>query len=1547
MQITRKLKILAPALFGLFFGVAAPASALDLANEPLFTLADVPPNVLVAVSNSGSMDFETLVPTRKGVLYWKAADAGEFWLTGVLNDALELSLLGGTSLTQILGGAKSDEGSFWDTTGAGHFNRFSGDAYVYLFPNGYNNGVHGTPTAGDGDEANGDNDFYDRRVYAPDSGAQQNSETVVNQLVSLLGLNDAAELPLLQQQPILGLDDALNDLGLGFLGGPVLGKLGVFDWQAQLFDYNAIPPLPAFAFARSPDYNRAYFDPSVEYGHWVGYSDATATNAWADPAEKGEADAYAFNLTQVMFEGDEVGQQGFRFDMRPGMNPSASEHGYFLRNLCLISTDLTQLEDLLGGILANPLDIVSIVENLTNLADPNDVLGALDLQVEACSVEGNHISGAWVPQGEGQGRLFNILVNLPAVGDILDGVLDSLDDSILGGLISGIGGILDGIGDALECIFTGNCEPTREEEENALLDALTEPLDAVLIQVTGLLNGLLSPLELLDLSSIGGLGLLGTGGTLDELLGLVLGEYSKVAIAYYPATFYLEPPDDWDSKPNADFKQACLTLLPAGYGVYTDTGEHAQSGVHSDHGVLIGYAPGPQPLADQTPDQRQKRRMCGFEIKPGTDAMQNFANWFSYYRKRHLAVRGGLVHALNEVGGLRVAVMPTSNAMPGNKKPLAMNKLEYGGTSRSDLYQTIYNIDFSEPRGAPDRQALAFLGDQLETNDSIITQACQGNFAMLFTDGYNTGQLSSGPGNADQNNGSAFADNYSDTTADVAMHYYEDLDAPDGIADNQVPISPSCRPEDEDDPWLDCNSNPHMVTYGVTLGQSGLFYGTDAQDDVYNNPPWNDFDPSKLGKPQIDDLWHATINSRGDMLTATTPAELVVKFKAALAQMVTAGGSGTSLAVDSAYLRSDTVNYAYQASFVSGTWSGDLVAKKIGTDGRLAEAPAWSAADLLNDRNLATNPRVILTTAFQDCGNDKTKPVAFQFGELKKCVNPLTEKGVAYIRGDQSNEMGSGESLFRERRNILGDIVHSNPVYVGAPNRARYPADWDDALQDGEQTTSEDSLGNDSYATFVTQNSGRTTMLYVGANDGMLHGFNATTGAEVLAYIPGVLLDSLVELAQTTYGHRPYVDGTPVIGDVVFDSAWHTVLVGGLRGGGRSIYALDITNPDGFSEQQPANTVLWEFAHDELGYTYGKPAIVRLHNRVWAAVFGNGYNSASGKAQLFIVNIKTGELIEKIDTGAESDNGLGPVFPVDLDGDFITDYVYAGDLKGNLWKFDLTSDSNTDWSASKLFQGERPITSQPQVGAHPYGLDHGVMVYFGTGQYIAKGDPNLKQTNAFYGIWDPNVFTSNVNGLPTKTSVSELIQQDVLNDNPTGTPPTYRAVSQEPIGEPAKADYRPGYESDGTTIKAGSYTRGWYLTLPATGERVISNARLQGSTVAFSTLIPGSSEVCGASGSGFFMILNQFNGGGGQPAFDINGDGDYSIDDDTIAVDAKKLPPSGLRISSGIPGAATYQVNRETGKSFYIVPTSDGSAVTVDVLQPDDQGRVSWREIRR
>jgi type IV pilus assembly protein PilY1 len=705
--------------------------------------------------------------------------------------------------------------------------------------------------------------------------------------------------------------------------------------------------------------------------------------------------------------------------------------------------------------------------------------------------------------------------------------------------------------------------------------------------------------------------------------------------------------------------------------------------------------------------------------------------------------------------------------------------------------------------------------------------------------------------------------------------------------------------------------------------------------------------PYGTNPSQLDTI--AASGGTSTAYSASDTATLNTALAAIFSDIMSKVGSASSVATNSTSL--NTTSTIFQAKFDSTDWSGKMLAYLLNSDGSVPSSPTWDASTLLP----AASSRTILTykpsTAKGIPFRWPTVPATPSITELDVSQSTaIGSSGVLdYLRGDGSNE-GTGVSNYRVRSTTkLGDIVYSAPVYVGKPNTG-----WSDALETVK------------YSDFVTAKASRTPILYAGANDGMLHGFNATTGVEVMGYVPSKVYSNLALLSSKTYSHRYYVDGPPTSQDVFFDGAWHSVIVGGLNGGGQGIYALDVTTPT-FTESGAASTVLWEFTDQDnpatssitdgdadLGYTYSQPTIGKMYNGKWAAIFGNGYNntdadgsaSTSGNAVLYIVDVQTGDLIKKIDTkkgmvesaNGQTPNGLASPIAVDVDGDDVIDYIYAGDLQGNMWKFDVTASNVNTWGSAYSSSGEpqplftalmgttpQPITTRPEVGEHPQG---GYLVYFGTGKYIETGDnvTTGTTTQTFYGIWD--------NGAAITTGRTDLLQQEILAEvSSNGS--DWRLTSDN--------------HADWTTNK------GWYIDLYNTeggatsnyGEKQVSNSILYNQRIIFTTLVP-SSAVCSGGGSSWLMELNPENGArlSGTP-FDVNNDGSFSSADYLAGGPVPSdnpVPTSGTKLGDGgFAGTPTIIKGGVGGDPKYL---SQSSGTLKEVKNPGKSaGRVSWREI--
>ena len=467
-----------------------------------------------------------------------------------------------------------------------------------------------------------------------------------------------------------------------------------------------------------------------------------------------------------------------------------------------------------------------------------------------------------------------------------------------------------------------------------------------------------------------------------------------------------------------------------------------------------------------------------------------------------------------------------------------------------------------------------------------------------------------------------------------------------------------------------------MVTYTLGLGLTtsltsprweGSTFSGGYNDIVAGNLSWpraSNNDPNN-----VYDLWHAAVNSRGEFFSADSPDQLVAAFQDILNRISGKDLPASRPAISSSLQEDDTgdklTRFAYQTSFASDkNWAGDLTRYSLTTqDKATVQTKLWSAQSILDAMPNGGAGRKIMMA-----GSGTSGLKEFTWGSLsadqKRQLNRDPDRNdvadtkgqdrVAFLRGDRSKENSDN---FRTRNSILGDIINSSPATVGKAQYLTYLA------QPIEPS------GN--YSTFAEAQKTRAPRVYVGANDGMLHGFD-TDGNETFAFIPSAVFEKLHKLTARGYqggAHQFYVDGSPVVADAFFGGAWHTVLIGSLRAGGKGLFALDVTDPANIK-------LLWEIGVDQepdLGYSFPKPTVARLHNGKWAVVTGNGYSSLNDKAALLIIDLETGAITRKLEVTGRTGvpNGLSSPRLADNNSDGVADYAYAGDLQGNLWRFDL------------------------------------------------------------------------------------------------------------------------------------------------------------------------------------------------------------------------------------------------------------------------------------
>ncbi len=547
----------------------------------------------------------------------------------------------------------------------------------------------------------------------------------------------------------------------------------------------------------------------------------------------------------------------------------------------------------------------------------------------------------------------------------------------------------------------------------------------------------------------------------------------------------------------------------------------------------------------------------------------------------------------------------------------------------------------------------------------------------------------------------------------------------------------------------------------------------------------------------------------------------------------------------------------------------------------------------------------------------------------------------------------------RHAEGPLGEFGHSAPVVVGAPY-----------------------LGSSAdYRAFSNKVKSRPTVVYAGSNDGLLHGFDANTGKELLAYLPASLngrglTGGWHSLSDPNEARKTYVDGTPAVFDVKLTGSrkgWRTLLFGSLNRGGRGIFALDVTDPASFSEKNAKDIVLWEFmgCHKQgcstsqgavhnaddthMGYSFSQPVAAQMNNGDSMAIFGNGdtvdnpralfADKDSGKAQLFIASISGGmggswsqnKNYWRIPVGEAHDtrkNGLSSTSAVDVDGNGTADRIYAGDLYGNIWVFDVSSSDPADWGIAPEFKGKplfttgesQPITVRPSLIRHPTikgSKKPNLMVLFGTGTYREESEKVQNSKQSFYGVWDRGR-----GGLQRR----HLVPQAFLLNNE-------KARVTDPH---LKVDY------DARGGAGGDY--GWYIDLPAGQERVIYRSLVRDNLVYFNTLIPEKNSNLSA---GWEMVVKTVNGGSpDDAAFDIDGDGKLSAKDAFAGVDAGKDKGSGFAGRKTDPDEYNPGAPAHAGDSQVTAVTKSYGSILLKQTKlkkrspPLKPGRLSWSQLK-
>lgn len=812
------------------------------------------------------------------------------------------------------------------------------------------------------------------------------------------------------------------------------------------------------------------------------------------------------------------------------------------------------------------------------------------------------------------------------------------------------------------------------------------------------------------------------------------------------------------------------------------------------------------------------------------------------------------------------------------------------------------------------------------TTQSDPLKTCRRSYHIFLTDGeWNAGQNINVIGNADGTDVTlpdgagysttsdqtrvyrdGFGTNVSPTLSDMAFHYWS-TDLQPAIANETKPLIKRAGSETFTsgatsstlDQYWNPKNNPatwqHLTTYTIGFGPGANWttapvysatqgtYGGDFAGLVTGGINWRNAIADATGKRQ--ELWHMALNSRGQFYSATG-SNLKEAFKDIFATIFADNASPTTSFTSASGSVSRVGTQAYSSGYSADGWTGYVLSNTLAAStGNSTPNLAWginaakappnnhtTSADKL-DALANVDNRVIISY------NDETAAgVAFDW---KNGITPLSaiqqaflnngspgdgrgEDRVQFLRGDRSKEQltGATGAIFRDRKSRQGDIVNSSVWFTGVPSSG---------------------YGFAQYRSFSNTHKARVPMLYVGGNDGMLHGFSAVDGSEKIAYVPQGVYPNLRQLTVPSYTHRYYVDGSPFTGDVnLGDNTspnWRTFLAGTLGAGGKGFFILDVTTPgttDGsvasnFAAASASSLVVLDKTDGtdaDLGHIFGKPVldeanpqrplqITRTNNNRWALITGNGYSSVNERPVLYIQYLDGAKEQKKLEPVPNTNpkhaeavqNGLSTPQLVDINADGIPDVLYAGDLRGNLWKFDISNSDASQWGVafggSPLFRAEltsgnrQPITVAPVV--RPNRQVGGMMVAFGTGRDLEEDDRTDVSLQTIYSVHDNTLYAvddgSTVIGNKGKVKIrttpapvavtgrSQLMRQNVVTTNSTGSTTsnalTSAAVSSARIAGTGLSSGRDFWALGGNVVDYATQ-KGWYFDLPEAGERVLT-----------------------------------------------------------------------------------------------------------------------------
>ncbi len=669
---------------------------------------------------------------------------------------------------------------------------------------------------------------------------------------------------------------------------------------------------------------------------------------------------------------------------------------------------------------------------------------------------------------------------------------------------------------------------------------------------------------------------------------------------------------------------------------------------------------------------------------------------------------------------------------------------------------------------------------------------------------------------------------------------------------------------------------------------------------------------------------------------ATNESSLISAINEVSLDILSRDGAAAAVTISNPNIVAGGINASYNSSYNSGNWTGDLKAfpvsastGQIDTDSPLWATSAQAQLDTRTNGAYSTTARNIVTYSgsggvqFQPSSSAAsdaivTKLTAGQEAAFNSTGMSDAAAVIQYLRGDRSGE----GTTYRSRSHVLGDIVNAEAVLVQPP-AYDYSDDCYSAAINGTCAQS-----------FKSAQASRSNVIFQAANDGMVHAFLASSGAESWAYVPKLIWPHLVDRTKKSgFTHQYYVDATPVTGDVDFKNtdggsnaysnpSWHTLLVGGLGKGGRGYYALDVTTPTATSEADAASKVLWEFPNsstsatdtNNMGYSYGRPIIVKTQAKGWVVLVASGYNNTDGDGhgRLYVLNPRNGAVIKTIDTGAGSaadPAGLARLSAY-VDNDDLDDtvsYVYGGDLLGNVWRFDLTGNSVNQWTVKKLAtlvdadNNVQSVTTEPELAEITIANSTYRFVYVGTGRYLGDSDVSTTGTQTMYGLID------DLSSSPEITPLRSNLQAQTMSVDPNN--PERRTVTNHSVSY------------SGVDAK-----RGWYLDLISSGERIVTDPQIALGALAFTSNIPSSTQ-CEPGGSSWFYVIDVKTGGVLSDATDTSYSGEFL--GDTLASRATLFKLSNGKVDGAIKLGDTTNVVKDLR-----IPVSSASGK-----------RIAWKEL--